>query len=293
MKVSVIIVTKDRPDDIELCLTSVRQQSHDWHQVIIIDASTESTPSTTLSIVEKFYDHIPITYIPAEPGITKQRNIGRSHVLSDTDVVLYIDDDVVLPTNAVSELQKAFSQYPNAIGITGKIIGEEPHGFFKRLFGRFTLVYTGKVFGITKGVFNIINIPTKTELVSWLPGAFMACRWSAVKDIEFDEWFTTYGLGEDLDFSLRVAKKGELYVYPQLLIEHRHSATGRDWKRFGYMRIKNRRYILQKHFRKNIGYQLGYLWSNAWLMIINAFRALSSSRYRDELSGQIKAFLQK
>lgn len=287
MKVSVIIVTKDRPNDISRCLNSIQMQSHDWHQVIIIDSSQGSD---TAAVVQKYNSHLPIIYSHSDPGITKQRNMARELVTADSDIVLYIDDDVVIPAATVSKLQDIFSELPEAIGVTGQIKGEEPHELFKRTIGRLCLVYTPRPYGISRGLFNIINVPMTRQKVEWLPGAFMAYRWQAISDVKFDEWFTTYGLAEDLDFSLRVAKQGSLYADPELIVEHNHSAVGRDWKRFGEMRIVNRNYIRKKHFPGTINW-LGYWWANYWLIFFNGIRGLSSTRFKHKFIGNIKGVI--
>jgi GT2 family glycosyltransferase len=284
MKVSIVIVTKDRPSDLAHCLNSVSLQSHGCHQVIIVDSSVDNR---SRSVAQRYANRLPLLYTHSQPGITKQRNIARILMADDTDIVLYIDDDVILETEIVSQLQSFFSNHVDAIGVTGNIIGEESHSFFKRLMGRISLLYTAETIGITTGIFNIINQPKKTQTVRWLPGAFMAYRWSDLSDLAFDEWFTTYGLAEDLDFSLQAAARGPIYVDPSLQVTHTHSDIGRNWQRFGVMRIRNRNYIRKKHF-PGLVYWIGFWWANLWLCVFNGFRAFTSQRYRDEFTGNIR-----
>lgn len=287
MKVSIVIVTKDRPSDLAQCLNSIAMQSHNSHQVIIVDSSADNQSRT---VAQRYSKRLPILYTHSAPGITKQRNIARVLIATDTDVVLYIDDDVILEADNILQLQDFFSQYPDAVGVTGNIIGEETHSLFKRFFGSLSLLYTPEIFGITAGLFNIINTPIKQQSVRWLPGAFMAYRWTSVVDIAFDEWFTTYGLAEDLDFSLQAGARGDLYVNPDIQVTHTHSNLGRNWHRFGVMRIRNRNYIRKKHF-SGLKYWLGFWWANLWLCTFNGVRAIISQRYRDEFKGNIRGIL--
>ena len=214
MKVALIIVTKDRPDDIERCLTRAAQVQPTFSNVIIVDSSEHEASKQKM---DAFIRQLNITYQHSQPGITKQRNIARGLVPNDIDVVLYIDDDVRLAPDTVKHITDFFQNQPKAVGMTGTIIGEAPHSRFKRILGSLTLLYTPKVFGFTAGLFNIINTPTTTTTVDWLPGAFMAYRWSAVQDLEFDEWFTTYGLGEDFDFSYRASMLGAVICEIRLI----------------------------------------------------------------------------
>ncbi len=284
MKVTIVIVTKDRPSDLAHCLNSVSIQSHSCHQIVIVDSSNDTR---SRSVAQRYANRLPLIYTHSEPGITKQRNIARLLIATDTDIVLYIDDDVILEPNTILQLQDFFSRHSDAIGVTANIRGEETHSLFKRTMGSLSLLYTPKPFGITAGIFNIINAPKKQQVVQWLPGAFMAYRWVNVADLAFDEWFSTYGLAEDLDFSLQAAERGLIYVNPIIQVTHTHSSIGRNWHRFGVMRIRNRNYIRKKHF-PGLKYWAGFWWANFWLCLFNAVRAITSQRYRDEFMGNIR-----
>lgn len=276
MIISCIIVTKDRPQELQRCLETLRQQSRRLDQIIVVEGGTSRLVDTT-----------GIDYQTTSPGITRQRNVARGLVRADCDIVIYLDDDAELAPDTIEQVQQTFSAHPQAVGVTGQMNGESSHGLFKRFFGRVTLLYTPQPFGITLGLFNIINRPTRAQLVDWLPGAFMCYRWAAVKDLPFDEWFAAYGLGEDLDFSLQVRTRGQLWVNPAIKINHYHSPVGRDWQKFGYMRIVNRNYLRKKHFL-GWGYLVGMWWANGWLLVFNSVRACYSKRARLELSGVLE-----
>lgn len=278
MIISCIVVTKDRPKDLQACLASVRLQHRLSDQIIVVEGGAA-----------RLDDVAGIDYFVSAPGITKQRNVARAQVRSDCDIIIYLDDDVVLPANALQLVEQQFMARPDIVGLTGQIKGEQPQSWLKRWLGCLTGLYTARPYGIAWGLFNIINQPTRAQAIAWLPGAFMCYRWAAVKDLTFDEWFSEYGLAEDLDFSLRAAQFGQLWVEPGIVIEHHHSALGRNWYKFGQMRIANRRYVYDKHFRGKYWLWLGMWWANAWLIVINAVRGLVSSRYSDERRGEIRA----
>lgn len=266
--ITVIVVTKNRPVELARCLNSIQQQVEP-HHCIVVDGSTM-----------------------ARAGITIQRNMGRAQVLDDTDIVVYCDDDTVLPPDTFSTVAQIFTD-TTIVGLTGNMVGEPEFGIFKKLFGTVTGTYTTRPYGVSFGLFNCINPVTQPTVVTWLPGAFMCYRWSVVRDIAFDEWFTAYGLAEDFDFSYRVGKLGKLVADPRLQVEHRHSALNRDWVKFGLMRIKNRAYLRRKYWPKRLDVWLGMWWANLWLLVMNAVRGLFSRRYFDEFKGQLRAVLTK
>lgn len=278
MNIVVIIVTKDRPNELHRCLTSIQQQTVQPYSVLVVDGSTTAEP-----IVQSF----GYPYYQSTPGITRQRNVARQHIPHATDIVLYCDDDTVLPPGTMTRVISAFADQ-SVIGVTGQMRGEPFFGFLKKMIGLFTGTYTTKPYGLSYGLFNIINPFTSLRQAMWLPGAFMAYRWSKVKDIIFDEWFTEYGLGEDFDFSYRVSKFGKLVADPAIQIEHRHSAQNRNWQAFGTMRIVNRHYLLKKFWPRSVKYTLGMWWANFCLILGNGIRGLYSKRYRLEWLGEIK-----
>ena len=278
---SLIIVTKDRSKDMAQCLETVAAQSQSWSQVIIVDGGVDALSQVASSIQEQ----LPIEYHSSEPGITRQRNLGRSKLKPGTDIVVFIDDDVRLTETVVEQVSAFFEHQTNAIGLTGDITGEPHFSVLKKMIGRLTLTVAAKPYGYTAGLFNTISHAPSTQSVQWLPGAFMAYRHQATENIEFDEWFTEYGLGEDFEYSYRVSKIGKLYVDPSIVVKHDHSTVGRDWKRFGMMRVVNRNYLRKKHFKKSIKYWLGYWCATEWLFWGNMVRALWNKRYRQEWLG--------
>ncbi len=279
MKVVVVIVTKDRPADLQQCLNSLRQQTVQPNRIVIIDGGI-----TVESMVKQF----GCDYYASSPGITRQRNKARTVIPSDTDIVIYCDDDTVWTNNV---LERVISNFQNeqVVGVTGNFINESPYGLLKKIIGTVTGTYTTKPYGVTKGIFNIINPVMNVQTVQWLPGAFMCYRWAKVKTIPFDEWFTDYGLGEDFDFSYRVARVGKLVADPAIQVEHHHSSLNRDWEKFGFMRINNRAYLRRKFWPKRLDYWLGLWWANGWLLVINAIRSVYSIRFRNEFIGELKA----
>lgn len=291
--ISIIIPTKDRPIDMARCLKALHAQHLQPQKVIVVDSSASDATS---QVIDSFTTDVSVQYFKSTPSTTRQRNIGLDAVPDTCDIVLMIDDDIELPTTAVQQLADFFQRTPQAIGATVALNDHTLHGWFKRWFGRFTLLYTSEPYGLTKGLFNIVNQATIAQpiaqRVDWLPGGCMAYRWSVIKQLRFDEWFTDYGLAEDLEFSIRASRLGELWVEPAIVAVHHDqpatSATTRNWKLFGAKRITNRWYIVRKHFRHRVDYIIGYIWATSWLISMNCVRAIYSKRYRAEFVGNLQ-----
>lgn len=85
-------------------------------------------------------------------------------------------------------------------------------------------------------------LPPNEELTEgqWLPGVAM-WKTAVVRELGFFEGFYGYCQGEDLEFSLRAARKGSLVMAGAARVLHLHEASGRpDHFKRGYMAIYNR-----------------------------------------------------
>ena len=61
---------------------------------------------------------------------------------------------------------------------------------------------------------------------------------------KFSDYFVGYGLYEDADFSLRIAKKGDLYINTNARLAHYHDASGRPNQfKYGKMVLRNGWYV--------------------------------------------------
>lgn len=280
MITSCIIVTKDRPAELKRCLQSLQQQTRLPDQTIVVEGGAVPAPQ----------QH-GIDYSRSQAGITHQRNVARAMVRNDVDIVIFLDDDTIIPRETIERITQIFTAKPDIVGLTSRMMGEPEPSHLKQLLAPLTLLYTRRPFGITHGLFNSINTPKRPQAVEWLPGAFMCYRWSHVKTLQFDEHFSGYGLAEDLDYSIQARTFGHLWVDPTITITHNRSPLGRDWQQFGYMRIVNRNYIRRKHFQGKFLFWFGMWWANSWLLIINGLRSFLSSRYQAEFTGECKGVL--
>lgn len=293
--VAVVIPTKDRPREIATVLEQLGKQSVLPSHIVVVDSS--GTTATQL-VVERYvgqYQNVNIRYIHSKPSTTLQRNIGLDAIDVATDYVLLVDDDITIPNNTLRHIIDFFNEEAAAVGMTVQLEEHTTHSWLKRLLGSLTLLYTGKPFGMTRGIFNIVNTAIKRQPVAYLPGGFMAYRWPVIQQLRFDEWFTGYGLAEDLEFSLQVKAVGSIWVDPTITIIHNDqattSSTARNWKLFGEKRVTNRWYIVKKHFRGQWQYWLGYFWATFWLTVINCMRGMCSKRYREEFFGNLQGIL--
>jgi len=114
MKISVIIVTKNRPIDLLECLHSIENQESLPDEIIIVDSST--TDETKNVVIN--YTNLNIKYFDNfNGGMTKARNYGFGK--TDGDINVFIDDDVILHQEYIKEMKRYFMDNLDVGAITG------------------------------------------------------------------------------------------------------------------------------------------------------------------------------
>lgn len=278
MKISLVICTYMRPESILKLLESVNTQLFKPFEIIIVDGSTNEH---TQEILKNFRTDIPLNYFLVDAdvrGLTKQRNFGVSKVSADSEIISFLDDDVILHSIYFLEIAKTFQENPEAAGVGG--IDVKENGYFKlepgqQVSGFHYYSFDGYAtkealrFKIRKFLGLLTDLPPdiippyshgrsghppsgKTYEVEHLIGLSMAYRKHIFKEIRFSPYFEGYGLYEDFDFSLRSMAFGKLYVNTNALLEHYHDPFGRpNFYKYGQMVVKNGWYVWKLKFPKS------------------------------------------
>jgi len=113
MKFSIITPTYNRAHTIKRAIDSMRNQTYDnWEMIIIDDGSTDNTEEIVKNIQQK--DN-RIKYIKAKQngGVGKARNLGFKNISNDTDWIGFLDSDDILVEDALEMMVKKIKEYPN------------------------------------------------------------------------------------------------------------------------------------------------------------------------------------
>ena len=122
MKVSFVVPTKDSARTLESCLASLRGQTHDDMETIVVDnASSDATPDIARRLADRFEVR--------GPERSAQRNHGTA--CSTGDVVIFVDSDMVLEPHLAAATVAAFTASPDigALVIPERSFGD---GFLTR-----------------------------------------------------------------------------------------------------------------------------------------------------------------
>lgn len=270
MKISLIICTYMRPKPLRILLQSVEKQSKYPFEILVIDGSE----NLETSIMLKVNNFEKLNYFHVDPqfrGLTKQRNFGINQVSKDSEIVAFLDDDVVLEQDYFERLADTFTIYPDALGVGGYIINESKCEFvgnnyipktnefyydgWKRLEG--SRFIARKILGLDSDCSpgflpefshgrSVSFLPPsgKVYKVEQLMGGVSSFRKTVFDQVRFSNYFEGYGLYEDADFTLRVSKIGQLYLNTAAKLSHYHDPSGRPNQfKYGKMVVRNGWYV--------------------------------------------------
>ncbi|WP_163514488.1 glycosyltransferase family 2 protein [Gelidibacter japonicus] len=293
MKFSLIICTYMRPKALLNLLNSVNKQTLYPNEILIIDGSTNS--ETEQNLKQHPFKNLVYHKVDDEHrGLTKQRNYGISKVHQNSEAICFLDDDTVLNVNYFKQLLSTYDQYPNALGVGGYISNEvhwqkadgsinskrfyydgwmrnEPLRFRIRHWfglGPDTPPCVLPSFSHGRSV-GFLPPSGKIYPVEHFMGGVSSYKMSVFKDLRFSTYFEGYGLYEDVDFCLRLTKRGLLYINTAAQLAHYHEPFGRPNKyKYGKMVIRNGWYVWRvKYPKPNLKMKLK--WYSVHLLLIS------------------------
>ncbi len=310
MKFSLVICTYMRPEALRKLLGSARKQSLYPDEILIIDGSHDN--ETRQMLAENPFDRLRYFKVPDQHrGLTRQRNYGIARIAVGTDVICFLDDDIVLEPDYFENLIGTYSIHPDALGVGGFIIepvvwekadskpaiGEFQFDGWKRPDGsRFVMrkrlgldsdVPPGFSPGFSHGR-SVGFLPPSGKIyeVEQLMGGVSSFRKSVFDTLSFSEYFEGYGLYEDADFTLRLAKTGKLYLNTNARLYHHHDDSGRPNKyNYGKMVVRNGWYVWRiKNPKPSVKDRFKWHAITLLLTAVRYFNVITTSKRKEALT---------
>lgn len=226
--ITVVVCTRDRPEQLSKCLTALRKVAYSPIEILIVDNAPTGTE--TKELVEAFaQDDSRFRYTcEPQPGLSRARNHGLAEARFDQ--IAFTDDDVSVTEGWPAALAVGFASDPDAACVTGLVVPSSLETSAERYFdSRYAWGeafdaqcydldehrHPGRLYPFTAGTFGTgANFAVKRDVVSKL-GGFDPLLGAGSK---------TRG-GEDLDIFLRLVLAGERICYvPSAVVCHRHRA---------------------------------------------------------------------
>ena len=273
--ISLIIPTKDRPDDIRALFHSLGKQSRMPDEIIVVDGSDVSIEDLVSS-----FKSLPIKYLQViPPSLPKQRNAGVANLDPSCSWIGFLDDDLVLEHDAIEHLECLVEQEKDLGGVGMSIINQPTSSV--EVFNKVFLLSNNFPGSFAPSGFPVmIPCVDRDITVEWLYGG--ATFWSVdvFKEFSYDEWFKGTGYMEDVDFSYRVSRKYRLMVSSKARCNHFfHKIISSKQRGIGKWLIVSWWYFIEKHktFKKSYVF-----WGIAGI-ILKGFLAAIVNRSKDSL----------
>ena len=309
MNFSLIVCTYMRPQALLRLLQSVEVQTVCPNEILIIDGSTNS--ETEIVLKENAFENLFYFKVdPSNRGLTKQRNFGIDKVSEKIEVICFLDDDIVLTPTYFATLLSTYQLHPEALGVGGYITNEvswrllKPSekptlkqftydGYVRSEGARFVL---RKKLGLDANTHpacmpdfahgrSVSFLPPSGKIykVEQFMGGVASYRKKILDTQKFSEYFEGYGLYEDADFTLRLSKKGDLYVNTAAQLSHYHEPSGRPNKyTYGKMVVRNGWYVWRvRHPTPSLKARLKWHATSFLLTLIRYSNALTESKKKE------------
>jgi O-antigen biosynthesis protein len=128
LSVSVVVATRDRPDDLERCLRSlVSQRASRRVEIVVVDNNPSS--GLTRRVAQRFADVVVVD--EPRPGLSYARNRGIAAATGD--IIAMTDDDVTCPAEWIERIAVPFRRGDVMI-VTGNVLPAELATSAQRMF---------------------------------------------------------------------------------------------------------------------------------------------------------------
>jgi len=250
-KISVIIPTKGRAEQLPGVLRSLLAQSRQIDEMIVVDDSSSTDFDTNEITIRNHLSEsaIKVIHVPGRGvGSADARNQGAD--VSTGDVLSFLDDDVILDGEYYRQVELVFGD-ANVIGVTGAITNYGEQSSRWTLFAKvFFLSDSSPCGGYLRAsgypcfIFKS-GAPRQVQVMS---GCNLNFRRKDFMKHRFDELLTGYSYMEDSDLSYRVSRDGILMFEPKCRLRHETADRGVN-ERFYKVKMSHHRYIFSKNVK--------------------------------------------
>lgn len=221
---SVIIATRNRPEKIELCLSSVLKNTIQDFEIILLDKSDNEV---TKQVVKKIKPP-KISYLKlSSRGKTKAVNQGIK--VAKGEILCFIDDDILVDKFWLKNIKMFFEQNknnPKVAGVFGKILPYEPKKHQNQI--------CPSIFILNRK--NLVNNCYVFHYKDLGLGSNMSLKKEVLNNIGyFREWlgpgYLGLGGGEDGELIYRLLKNGYSLAYnPDIRAFHNRWLTYQEYR---------------------------------------------------------------
>ena len=243
MNFAVLIATRNRPEQLNTLLLSLRRSAKRINQVTIVSSGINVS-----GVVNSHQTFIPINHFHSEiSGQIAQKIKGIELIPSNTEWVMFLDDDVIMSEYSIDRLIDNYLTNSDYKGVAGfglnlnNIELRHPRAL-ANLFLKIAGLYSGTPGAVLKsGHAEKYLGSTEAIYTQWLNG-LSVWRYDQLKNYNPKFARIDYAAYEDVFFSYRISKQHKLLftndvdAYSQTF-ENFSSLSARQFKAAAYMRF--------------------------------------------------------
>lgn len=113
--VSLVICTRNRPEQLAGCLRSLQNLSQPLHEILVVDNAPSSDATRQLVAQMQGIQYV----LEPRPGLSVARNTGIRK--STGDIIAFTDDDVIVHPEWITRLQRGFQDH-RVMAVTGLML---------------------------------------------------------------------------------------------------------------------------------------------------------------------------
>jgi glycosyltransferase involved in cell wall biosynthesis len=233
MRVCIIIPTLNRSSLLPSVLAYLDEQTRPPLEVIL------SAPDQS-HVVDYHPKHYRLSCVFGSKGLCAQRNRAMDQALKRSDIITFFDDDFLPAHDYIEKLVAIFERNPGWAVVTGYVAADGGRG-------------PGLSFEEGLGILQrskSSRTAEDLERVSKHVGAYgcnMSMRAAQIQGLRFDERLVLYGWQEDIDFTSRLRRHGDVVAAGRLTGVHLGVKSGRvSGVRLGYSQVCNPIYLVLK-----------------------------------------------
>jgi len=277
---AVICTLFKRKNELLGCLESIVEQNIPPDEIIFVSKEypndeLKDTIECLAKPSKKLKNKIKVRYIiQTGVGLTNARNSAIPHI--ETDIVFFLDDDVILDSNYFKTIIETYESDPNGeiVGVGGipRVIKTEQASPIRQTVGKISKkldvifsIMPKSPYKITSAgwggsaYLDVLGVIDKKIGVDVLSGSNMSFRRKIFTEFKFDEGIPGKFFGEDYMFTYAVSRKYKLILDPNAKVLHLESPINRFERT--KEEIPTRIYFYKKYIKKN---RVKFLISLCW-----------------------------
>ena len=267
--VSVVIITRNRPEHVQECLSHLLKQDYQPFETIVADSSTDET---TKRLIDADFGQVKYLHVEkARNNMPKSRNVGIDE--SRGEILAFIDDDCLVQEGWLRNVVACYGPDSSIGGVGGRVIDKH--------YPPDDHTPIGKVLPDGSRTTNFGRETAETCQVDWIPGNSMSFRKDVLLEIgPFDENLTITNDGEDLDMCIRVGRAGYKIMYcstARLVHKSIRRSEGYSYMRplTHYSMTRNKVYLMIKNWGFRKEWMLAILYGDTRGILMCMLRKMS------------------